>query len=118
MLTLEAALDAWDGVEVDAVRAKSLALTDFFLECVEAYVPAGRVTSVTPAAHAERGSQVALRCDDAESVMRRLIERGVVGDLRRPDVLRFGFTPLYVGFADAERAARVLAEVLAETAGA
>lgn len=105
----------WDGVSVDAVRAKSLALTDFFLECVEAYVPAGRVVSVTPVAHAERGSQVALRCAEAEPVMRRLIERGVVGDLRRPDVLRFGFTPLYVGFADAERAARVLAEVLEET---
>ncbi|MEU3266422.1 kynureninase [Streptomyces bacillaris] len=115
MLTLEAALDVWDGVSVDAVRAKSLALTDFFLECVEAYVPAGRVASVTPVAHAERGSQVALRCDEAEPVMRSLIERGVVGDLRRPDVLRFGFTPLYVGFADAERAARVLAEVLEET---
>ncbi|MBT2426840.1 kynureninase [Streptomyces sp. ISL-112] len=117
MLTLEAALDVWDGVSVDTVRAKSLALTDFFLECVEAYVPQGRVVSVTPAAHAERGSQVALRCAEAEAeaVMRRLIERGVVGDLRRPDVLRFGFTPLYVGFADAERAARVLAEVLEET---
>ncbi|MFJ9262848.1 kynureninase [Streptomyces bacillaris] len=114
MLTLEAALDVWDGVSVDAVRDKSLALTDFFLECVEAYVPTGRVTSVTPVAHAERGSQVALRCDEAEPVMSRLIERGVVGDLRRPDVLRFGFTPLYVGFADAERAARVLAEVLEE----
>ncbi|MFD3412003.1 kynureninase [Streptomyces cyaneofuscatus] len=117
MLTLEAALDVWDGVSVDAVRAKSLALTDFFLECVEAYVPQGRVVSVTPVAHAERGSQVALRCAEAEPVMRRLIERGVVGDLRRPDVLRFGFTPLYVGFADAERAARVLAEVLDEVAG-
>ncbi|MFL3865183.1 kynureninase [Streptomyces griseobrunneus] len=115
MLTLEAALDVWDGVSVDAVRAKSLALTDFFLECVETYVPEGRVTSVTPVAHAERGSQVALRCDEAGPVMSRLIERGVVGDLRRPDVLRFGFTPLYVGFADAERAARVLAEVLEET---
>ncbi|MFD5724586.1 kynureninase [Streptomyces sp. NPDC058368] len=112
MLALEASLDVWDGVGIEAVRAKSLALTDFFLECVEAYAPEGRVTSVTPAAHAERGSQVALRCDDAEPVMAELIARGVVGDLRRPDVLRFGFTPLYVGFADAERAARVLAEVL------
>ncbi|MFC8532601.1 kynureninase [Streptomyces sp. NPDC057249] len=112
MLTLEASLDVWDGVGIEAVRAKSLALTDFFLECVEAYAPEGRVASVTPAAHAERGSQVALRCDDAEPVMAELIARGVVGDLRRPDVLRFGFTPLYVGFADAERAARVLAEVL------
>ncbi|MFE2017678.1 kynureninase [Streptomyces sp. NPDC059499] len=116
MLALEAALDVWEGVTVEAVRAKSLALTDFFLECVAAYVPEGRVVPVTPVSHSERGSQVSLRCenaDDTEPVMRALIERGVVGDLRRPDVLRFGFTPLYVGFADAERAARILAEVLA-----
>lgn len=114
MLALEAALDVWDGVSIDAVRAKSLALTDFFLECVTAYAPADRVSSMTPAAHAERGSQVALRCAEAPAVMAALIERGVVGDLRRPDVLRFGFTPLYVGFADAERAARTLGEVLRE----
>lgn len=116
MLALESALDVWDGVSVEAVRAKSLALTDFFLECVAAYAPEGRVASVTPVSHAERGSQVSLRCENADAtaeVMRVLIERGVVGDLRRPDVLRFGFTPLYVGFADAERAARILAEVLA-----
>lgn len=114
MLALEAALEVWDGVSIEAVRAKSLALTDFFLECVEAYVPEGRVECVTPRDHAERGSQIALRCPDAGEVMPRLIERGVVGDFRHPDVLRFGFTPLYVGFADVERAARVLAEVLAE----
>lgn len=113
MLALEAALDVWDGVSIDAVRAKSLALTDFFLECVEAYVPGGAVTSLTPADHGSRSSQVALRCADAPAVMEKLIARGVVGDLRRPDVLRFGFTPLYVGFGDAERAAMTLAEVLA-----
>ncbi|MFB6937675.1 kynureninase [Streptomyces sp. HUAS 31] len=112
MLALEAALEVWDGVRIEAVRAKSLALTDFFLECVAAYVPEGRVESVTPVAHSERGSQVALRCADAGDVMKRLIERGVVGDFRHPDVLRFGFTPLYVGFADVKRAARVLGEVL------
>ncbi|MFJ4557730.1 kynureninase [Streptomyces massasporeus] len=113
MLALEAALEVWDGVSVEAVRAKSLALTDFFLECVTAYVPEGRVACVTPLAHEERGSQIALRCDDAGDVMKRLIEQGVVGDFRAPDVLRFGFTPLYVGFADVERAARVLAQTLA-----
>ena len=114
MLALEAALDVWDadGVSVGAVRAKSLALTDFFLECVASYVPSGRVESVTPVAHEERGSQVALRCADAGDVMKRLIERGVVGDFRHPDVLRFGFTPLYVGFADVERAARVLGDLV------
>ncbi|MFJ8731944.1 kynureninase [Streptomyces bauhiniae] len=113
MLALEAALEVWDGVSVDAVRAKSLALTDFFLDCVRAYTEPGRVECVTPLRHEERGSQVALRCADAGDVMKRLIDRGVVGDFRHPDVLRFGFTPLYVGFADAERAARVLGEVLA-----
>ncbi|WP_039933265.1 kynureninase [Streptomyces viridochromogenes] len=113
MLALEAALEVWDGVSVEAVRAKSLALTDFFLECVERYVPEGGVECLTPVAHGERGSQIALRCHDAGAVMKRLIERGVVGDFRAPDVLRFGFTPLYVGFADVERAARVLAETLA-----
>ncbi|MFE7761798.1 kynureninase [Streptomyces sp. NPDC057438] len=129
MLALEAALDVWYGggdggsagagvttgaVTIDAVRAKSLALTDFFLRCVAAYVPEGRVESITPLAHAERGSQIALRCDDAGDVMKRLIHRGVIGDFRHPDVLRFGFTPLYVTFADAERAARVLGETLGE----
>ncbi|MEY6564775.1 kynureninase [Streptomyces sp. PGLac3x] len=112
LLALEAALGVWDGVRLDAVRAKSLALTDFFLRCVEAYVPQGRVEVVTPAGHAERGSQVALRCADAAAVMERLIAAGVVGDFRSPDILRFGFTPLYLGFADVERAARLLAETL------
>ncbi|WP_217242818.1 kynureninase [Streptomyces sp. AC555_RSS877] len=124
MLALEAALEVWDGVSIDAVRVKSLALTDFFLECVAEYVPPGRVETLTPVAHEERGSQVALRCSPtlgsaraggtpiAGEVMKRLIERGVVGDFRRPDVLRFGFTPLYVGFADVERAAGVLGETL------
>ncbi|MGW4564132.1 kynureninase [Streptomyces sp. NPDC004561] len=112
MLALEAALEVWDHVGIDAVRAKSLALTDFFLQCVRAYTEPGRVESVTPEPHEERGSQIALRCADAGEVMKRLIAAGVVGDFRHPDVLRFGFTPLYVTFADAERAARVLADVL------
>ncbi|QDQ12761.1 kynureninase [Streptomyces spectabilis] len=112
LLALEAALDVWDGVSLADVRAKSLALTDFFLECVAAYAPKGRVESVTPAAHAERGSQIALRCPDAREVMERLVAAGVVGDFRAPDVLRFGFTPLYLSFADTERAARVLGGIL------
>jgi kynureninase len=114
MLALEAALEVWarPDVSVEAVRAKSLALTDFFVECVEAYVPGGRVEVVTPAAHGERGSQVALRCADAGEVMGRLIAAGVVGDFRAPDVLRFGFTPLYLSFGDVERAAGVLAREL------
>ncbi|WTP58512.1 kynureninase [Streptomyces phaeochromogenes] len=111
MLALEAALEVWDDVSIDAIRTKSLALTDFFLECVESYVPGGEVESLTPSPHTQRGSQVALRCADAGNVMRRLIDRDIIGDFREPDVLRFGFTPLYVGFGDVERAARVLGEM-------
>ncbi|MEU6895756.1 kynureninase [Streptomyces sp. NPDC046557] len=111
MLALESALDAWDGVSVEAVRAKSLALTDFFLECVAAYVPTGTVESVTPDEHARRGSQVSLRTENARAVMAELIVRGVIGDFRAPDVLRFGFTPLYVSFTDAERASRTLGHI-------
>ncbi|MFF7725972.1 kynureninase [Streptomyces sp. NPDC008001] len=123
LLALDAALDVWDGVHLAAVRAKSLALTDFFLRCVAEYVPKGRVEPVTSRSHAERGSQVSLRYDPGASpgpgsgpgageVMAELVRRGVVGDYRRPDILRFGFTPLYTRFADAERAARVLGDVL------
>ncbi|GAA0384637.1 kynureninase [Streptomyces luteireticuli] len=112
LLALDAALGVWDGVDLAALRAKSLALTDFFLRCVAAYVPGDRVTSVTPAAHAERGSQVSLRCPGAGEVMAELVRRDVVGDVRPPDVLRFGFAPLYCRFADAERAARELGEVV------
>ncbi|KWT58331.1 kynureninase [Streptomyces albus subsp. albus] len=112
MLALEAALEVWDGVRIEAVRDKSLALGDFFLECVEASVPEGRVRCVTPREHRLRGSQVALSCADAGKVMTELIRRGVIGDFRHPDVLRFGFTPLYTSFADVARAARVLGEVL------
>lgn len=123
MAALEEALRVWDGVRIEDVRAKSLALTDFFLRCVEAY--SGRrdgggavsVRPLTPAEHARRGSQVALVCEPEEragQVMGRLIERGVVADFRRPGVLRFGFTPLYTSFQDVERAARVLEDILAE----
>ncbi|MEV5598180.1 kynureninase [Streptomyces sp. NPDC052496] len=112
MLALEAALDVWDGISVETVRSKSLALGDFFLECVDAYVPEGRVRCVTPREHPLRGSQIALACADAGKVMTELIRRGVVGDFRHPDVLRFGLTPLYTSFADVARAARVLGEVV------
>jgi kynureninase len=117
LLALDAALDVWDldGVTIDAVRAKSLALTDFFLARVARQVPPGLVESITPRAHPERGSQIALRCRDAGAVMRRLTAGGVVGDFRPPNILRFGFTPLYTRFADAERAARELGRLLGGT---
>ncbi|CCH27641.1 kynureninase [Actinosynnema sp. NPDC047251] len=108
MLTLDAALDVWDQVDLRDVRAKGLALTAHFRGLVED-LPGIEV--ITPADE-WRGHQVSLRHRDAESLMRRLIERDVIGDHRPPDVLRFGFAPLYNSFEDAERAAAVLKELL------
>jgi kynureninase len=116
LLALEAALEVWSEVKIPQVRAKSQALTGFFLECAEALCPPGSVRCVSPRDAAQRGSQIALACADAGNVLRRLTARGVLGDFRPPEVLRFGFAPLYVGFQDALTAARTLAEVLRDQA--
>jgi kynureninase len=111
LLTLDAALDVWDDVDMGQLRAKSLALTEFFVDCVTSLIPADLAHSVTPM-DAWRGSQVSISCRDAKRVMDELITRGVVGDHRPPDLLRFGFTPLYTRFVDALAAAEILAEIV------
>ncbi|WP_406285032.1 kynureninase [Embleya sp. NBC_00896] len=108
MLALEAALGAYEGVDMRAVRTKSLALTDLFIECVGAL----GLETLTPAEHALRGSQVAVRHSEPHAVMSALIDRGVIGDVRPPDVLRFGFNPLYVGYADVVESVRILGDIL------
>ncbi len=106
---LEASLELWQRVDLDQVRAKSLALTDLFLEVTAA---AG-LECVTPLEHARRGSQVALRHADGYAMVQALIARGVVGDFRAPDILRFGFAPLYLRHVDVYDAATALVEVVA-----
>lgn len=108
---LEASLGVWDRVDMTHVRTKSLALTDLFIELVEARV-GEHVAVVTPRDHAIRGSQVSLRHADGYAPMQALIERGVIGDFRAPDLMRFGFAPLYVGYADVWDAVDALADVL------
>lgn len=108
---LEASLEMWERVDLEQVRAKSLALTDLFIGLVEARC-GEHVEVVTPRDHAVRGSQVSLRHEDGYAAMQALIERGVIGDFRAPDLMRFGFTPLYVGYADVWDAVDVLADVL------
>ncbi len=104
------------------LREKSLALTDAFIALVEARCP-GRFTLVTPRAHAERGSQVCLALTEgavgggAYAMVQALIARGVIGDFRAgdarmPDILRFGFTPLYVGFEDVWNAVEQMVQML------
>lgn len=119
LAALECGVDTVLGAEavggMAAVRAKSLALTDLFITLVEARGAGHGLTVVTPREHARRGSQVSVACpaEGAYGVMQALIARGVVGDFRAPDVLRFGFAPLYTRFVDAWDAGDRLAAVLA-----
>ncbi len=115
MSALDAALDVILEADLALVRAKSEALTSFFVEAVEQECGAA-VILVSPRVPLLRGSQVSFAHPVAYAVMRALIARGVVGDFRAPDVLRFGFAPLYVRFVDAWDAGRALAEVLSSHA--
>ena len=109
---LDAALGVFDGVAVDVLREGSLSLTDLFIALVDERL--GSVFEViTPREQQRRGSQVSLRHDEAYGVVQALIERGVVGDFRTPDVARFGFAPLYVTHADVYDAVDHLVEVMA-----
>ncbi|WP_433357162.1 kynureninase [Microtetraspora malaysiensis] len=107
---LNASLDIWETVDMAQIRAKSVALTTLFIDLVDELCP--DLTLVTPRDPAERGSQVSFRHSDGYPVMRALAERGVVGDYRKPDIMRFGFAPLYLRYVDVYDAATVLAEVL------
>ncbi len=111
LTALEASLEAFDGVDMGEVRAKSMALGDLFLdlvlECCEGF---GLGCSRDAAS---RGSQVALTHESGYAIMQALIARGVVGDFRAPDVLRFGFTPLYVRYVDVWDAAEILSDIMA-----
>ena len=111
---LDAALDAWDGVNMANVRAASIRLSETFIREVErrcARNECGLALASPRDPHA-RGSQVSFRYDHAYPVMQALIARGVIGDVRAPDILRFGFTPLYLSEAEVVQAATILAEVI------
>lgn len=112
LAALDAALDVWDGVAMADIRAASLALADRFIECVLAACPDLRL--VTPRDPAIRGSQVSFAHPEGYAIMQALIARGVVGDFRAPDILRFGITPLYIGTAEIDRAVAVLDTVMRE----
>ena len=109
---LEASLDLWAEVDLDLVREKSLRLTELFISLVDTRLAEWGVEVVTPRQSSRRGSQVALRVDDGYAVMQALIERGVIGDFRAPDLMRFGFAPLYVSHTDVWDAVDALADIL------
>jgi kynureninase len=110
LAALDAGVDTVLAAGMEALRAKSIALTGLFIAELEKNCP--DLALVSPRAAGERGSQVCFAHQHAYPLVQALIERGVIGDFRAPDVLRFGFAPLYVRHVDAFDAAQALAEVL------
>ena len=115
LLALEAALTAFDGVDLAEVRVKSQSVTGFFIDCADALL-GGAFEVVTPRSPQRRGSQVSLRHPDAYALVQALAARDVIGDMRAPDLLRFGVNALYVSHGDALRAVASLRDIVAEAA--
>ncbi|MCU4653679.1 kynureninase [Roseibacterium sp. SDUM158016] len=112
MRVLEAALDCWEGVSLADLRARSVALSQQFIGAVEARCPGLELAS--PRDPEMRGSQVSFRFAEGYGAMQALIARGVVGDFRAPDIMRFGIAPLYVTEADIDGAVAHLEQVLSD----
>ncbi|MEZ5451146.1 MAG: aminotransferase class V-fold PLP-dependent enzyme [Thiolinea sp.] len=110
LAALEAALDVWDGVSLAEVRAQSIHLSELFIQTVEAHCP--ELALASPRNASQRGSQVSFRFEQGYAAMQALIARGVIGDFRAPDTMRFGFTPLYLDEQDVQQAASILAAVI------
>ena len=108
----ECGLDAALSADMPAVRAKSLALSDLFIDLVERRCAGHPLTLVTPRDHAVRGSHVSFCHPEGYAVMQALIARGVIGDYREPQLMRFGLTPLYLGYTDVWDAVETLREIL------
>jgi kynureninase len=109
---VECGLELFERTSMEAVRAKSLALTDLFIELVESRCAGHPLGLVTPREHARRGSQASFTHPHGYAVMQALIARGVIGDYREPEIMRFGFTPLYTSFADVWDAVGILKDIL------
>lgn len=112
MAALEEALKIWEGVDMNDLRARSIELSEAFREGVTRNCP--ELTLASPADPEKRGSQLSFSHPDGYAVMQALIAKGVIGDFRAPNVLRFGFAPLYNDLADVEHAIEVLTEILVE----
>ena len=112
MAALEASLDIWETVNINDVRETSIQLTDQFIKGVEQKCP--MLQLITPRLPENRGSQVSFSFEHGYAAMQACIERGVIGDFRAPDVMRFGFTPLFIDSQDVERAIETLAEIMSK----
>lgn len=108
--SLNAALDVFDDVDMADIRKKSISLSELFIAEVEVACP--QLTLASPRNPLGRGSQVSFKFSEGYAVMQALIARGVIGDFRAPDIMRFGFTPLYISHQDVVDAVAILADIL------
>lgn len=112
VLALEAALEVFEGADMQMLRDKSVALCNLFIALCDQQLQGLGVELRTPRDAEQRGSQVSLAHANAYPVMQALIARGIVGDFRAPDILRFGFAPLYVRYVDVWDSVVALREIL------
>jgi kynureninase len=112
LAALETGVDLMLEASIDALRAKSLRQAEIFAALMDQELPGFGFAPASPADPAQRGSQLCFQHEQGWPIMRALIARGVIGDFRSPGILRFGFTPLYLGFTELWDAIAILREIM------
>ena len=112
MSALDTALDVWKNVEISQIRDKSIGLANVFITLVQSYDILADLTLCSPLDASQRGSQLAFSHDNAFALCQALIEKGVIADFRAPNILRFGFTPLYTSYEDIWNAVTILVDIV------
>jgi kynureninase len=112
MVALDEGLATFNGINLADLRKKSLALSDVFLALMLAKCGSLGFTCISPSAHVDRGSHLSFAHADAYPIMQAIIDQGVIGDFRQPNLLRFGFTPLYTRFTDCWDAVNIIHDVV------
>ncbi len=110
MASLQVALDIWKDVDLNDLRAASIRLSERFIAGIESSCP--DLTLASPRDPSARGSQVSFAFEDGYAAMQAVIDQGVIGDFRAPNIMRFGFTPLYLDEADIDAAVDIIADVM------
>lgn len=112
MQALDCGLDTFKNIEMSAIRQKSLALSDLFWLLMDQHCGAYGFACIAPREHSSRASQLSFAHDQAYAIMQAMIDRGVIGDFRQPNLLRFGFTPLYTRYTDVWDAVMTIRDVM------
>ncbi|MEH6830563.1 MAG: kynureninase [Sulfitobacter sp.] len=110
LTALEVAMELWADVDMAELRAESVKLQEHFIMEIERDVP--ELTLASPRDSAVRGSQVSFQFVEGYAAMQAVIDRGVIGDFRAPDIMRFGFTPMYLDSGDITAAVAIIADVM------